>query len=84
MLSSVIKRGASGDREMCFLLFPQSVPSPNMCICVYYVIGVFVVCVCFVLCRERRRRDRSRHRLITEKVKTDEINVLSLLSSDLR
>ena len=67
-----------------FLLFSRSVPSPNMCICVYYVIGVFVVCVCFVLCRERRRRDGSRHRLITEKAKKDEISVLSLLSSFLR
>ena len=43
-----------------------------------------VGCVCFVLCRERRRRDGSRHRLITERAKTDEINVLSLLSSYLR
>ena len=68
-----------------FLLFSRLVPSPNMCICVYYVIGVFfVVCVCFVLCRERRRRDGSHHRLIAEREKTDEISVLSLLSSYLR
>ena len=46
------------------------------CVCVYYVVGIFVVvCVCFVLYRERRRRDGSRHRLITERAKTDEIRV---------
>ena len=32
-----------------FLLFSRLVPSPNMCICVYYVIGVFLLFV-FVLC----------------------------------
>ena len=31
-----------------FLLFSRLVPSPNMCICVYYVIGVFLLFV-FVL-----------------------------------
>ena len=31
-----------------FLLFSRSVPSPNMCICIYYVIGVFIFV--FVLC----------------------------------
>jgi len=52
---------------------------------VYIMLLVFfVVCVCFVLCRERRRRDGSRHRLITERAKTDEISVLSLLSFYLR
>ena len=66
------------------LLFSRSFPSPTMCICVYYFIGFFVVCVCFMLCRERRRRDGSRHRLIMERAKMDEISVLSLLSSYLR
>ena len=47
-------------------------------------LDVFVVYVCFVLCRKRRRRDGNRHRLITEKAKTDEISVLYLLSSYLR
>ena len=64
-----------------FCYFPDRFLRPT---CVYYVIGVFVVCVCFVLCRERRRRDGSRHRLITERAKTDEISVLSLLSYYLR
>ena len=48
-----------------------------MCIYVYYVIVVFVV-VCilfFVVQKKRRSRDVSRHRLITERVKTDEISV---------
>ena len=31
-----------------FLLFSRSVPLPNMCICIYYVLVFFVVCVLFV------------------------------------
>jgi len=54
------------------------------CLYVYIMLLVFFVCVCFVLCRERRRRDGSRHRLIMERAKTDEISALSLLSSYLR
>jgi len=69
---------------MWFLLFSGSVPSPNMCIYVYYVIGVFCGLCLFVLYRERRRRDRIRHRLIAERAKTNGISVLSLLSSYLR
>ena len=58
---------------------------PQTCVYVYIILLVFfVVCVCFVFCRERRRRDESRHRLITERAKMDEISVLSLLSSYLR
>jgi len=37
-----------------------------------------------MLCREKRKRDGGRHRLITERAKTDEISALSLLSSYLR
>ena len=51
------------------------------CVYVYIMLLVLFVCVCFVLCREGRRRDRSRHRLITDRAKTNEISVLSLLSS---
>ena len=65
------------------LLFSRSVPSPNMCICVYvYYIRCSYCCLYFVLCRRKKRsRDESRHR---EKGRTDEISVLSLLSSYLR
>ena len=52
------------------------------CVYMYIMLLVFfVVCVCFVLCKERRRRDGSRDRRIAERAKTDEISVLSLLSS---
>ena len=75
--SSTIRCGASGDWEMWFLLFSRLVPSPNMCIYVYYVIVVFCCCLYFVLCCAEKRRSKaeSRHRLITEKVKTDKISV---------
>ena len=82
--SSTIKCGASGDWEMWFLLFSRSVPSPNMCICVYvYYIRCSCCCLYFVLCcaEKRRSRDESRHH---GKGRTDEISVLSLLSSYLR
>ena len=81
--SSVIKHGASGDWKICFLLFSRSVPSPNMCICVYvYYIRCSCCCLYFVLCRRKRRsREESRHH---EKGRTNEISVLSLLSSYLR
>ena len=48
-VSSTIKCGASDDWEMWFLLFSRLVPSPNMCVYVYYVIVVFVV-VCILFC----------------------------------
>ena len=68
-----------------FLLFSGSVPSPNMCICVYvYYIRCSCCCLYFVLCcaeKKRRSRDESRHH---GKGRTDEISVLSLLSSYLR
>ena len=63
------------------LLFSGSVPSPNMYICILYYCG-FCCCLYFVLCRRKRRsRDESRHH---GKGRTDEISVLSLLSSYLR
>ena len=38
-----------------FLLFSRSVPSPNMCICMYYVIGVLFLLFVFVLgCAEKK------------------------------
>ena len=84
-VSSVIKHGASGDWEMCFLvIFPIGSFAKHVYMYIFVLLVFFVVCVCFVLCRERRRRDGSRHRLITERAKTDEISVLSLLSSNLR
>ena len=40
------------------------------------LIGCVVVCVLFLWCAEKRRsRNESRHRLITERVKTEEISV---------
>ena len=68
------------------LLFSGSVPSPNMCICEYvyvYIMFVVLVVVCILFCAEekRRSRDESRHH---GKGRTDEISVLSLLSSYLR
>ena len=66
------------------LLFSRSVSSPSMCICVYIcIIFVILVVVCMLFCAEGKRRSRgeSRHR---EKGRTDEISVLSLVSSYLR
>ena len=68
------------------LLFSGSISSPNMCICLYvymYIMFVVLVVVCILFCAEekRRSRDESRHH---EKGGTDEISVLSLLSSYLR
>ena len=40
-----------------FLLFSRSVPSPNMCICVYYVIGVFC-CLCLFCVVQRKKKER--------------------------
>ena len=37
-----------------FLLFSRSVPSPNMCVYVCYVIGVFVVCVLFCVVQKKK------------------------------
>ena len=73
-----------GTGRHVILLFSRSVPSPSMCICVYlYYIRCSGCCSYFVLCRrkKRRSRDESRHR---EKGRTDEISVLSFLSSYLR
>ena len=63
------------------LLFSRSVPSPSMCICV--LCSLFFVIVCILFCPEEKRRsgDESRHH---RKGRTDEISVLSLLSSYLR
>ena len=65
------------------LLFSRSVPSPSMCICVICIIFVVlvVVCILFYVEEKRRSRDESRHH---RKGRTDEISVLSLLSSYLR
>ena len=69
---------------MWFLLFSRSVPSLNIWIYVYYVIGVFVVCVCFVLCRKKKKERRESSLNNHGKGEKDEISVLSLLSSYLR
>ena len=41
-----------GTGKCGFFIFPIG-SLLNICIYVYYVIGVFVVCVCFVLCRKK-------------------------------
>jgi len=84
-VSSVIKRGASGDWEICFSVifrirsFAKHV---YMCICILYSLFLLLFVFCFVLCRKKRRsRDETHHH---GKGRTDEISVLSLLSSYLR
>ena len=43
-----------------FLLFSRSVPSPNTCIRIYYVISVFCLCLfCVVQRKEKERRESS-------------------------
>jgi len=65
-----------------FLLFSGSVPSPNMCICILYLLFLLLFVFCFVLySKKRRSRDENRHH---GEGRTDEISVLSLLSSYLR
>ena len=59
-VSSTVKCGASGDWKMWFLLFSRLVPSPNMCIYVYYVIGVFVVCVLFCVVQKKKKKKKER------------------------
>jgi len=55
------------------------------CVYMYIMLLLFLLFVFVLCCAEKwRRRDGSRHRLITERAKTDEISVLSLLSSYLR
>jgi len=84
-VSSVIKCGASGDWEICFSVifrigsFAKYV---YMCICILYSLFLLLSVFCFVLySKKRRSRDESRHR---GKGRTDEISVLSLLSSYIR
>ena len=85
-VSSVIKRGASGDWELCFSIifrigsFAKHV---YVCICILYSLFLLLFLFCFVLCRKKKERRESlqtNHR----KGRMDEISVLSLLSSYLR
>jgi len=56
-VSSVIKRGASGDWEMCFCYFPDRFLRQT-CVYVYmYIIFVVLVVVCFVLCRKKKEKE---------------------------
>ena len=80
-VSSIIKRGASGDWEIYFSVIFRIGSFAKY---VYmYIIFVVLVVVCILFCAEekRRSRDESRHH---RKGRTDEISVLSLLSSYLR
>ena len=58
--SSVIKYGAPGEGKIQFLLFSQSVPSPNMCIRIYYVI---FVCLFVFFCVVQRKKWERRESL---------------------
>ena len=55
-VSSVIKRGASGDWEICFSVifrigsFAKHV---YMCICILYSLFLLLFVFCFVLCRKK-------------------------------
>ena len=63
------------------LLFSGSDPLPNyvyMCVCILCSLFLWVFVFCFVQKKKRRSRDESRHH---GKGRTDEISVLSLLSS---
>ena len=88
-VSSIIKREASGDweiRSSVVFQIGSFAKHVHMCICILYSLFLLLFVFCFVLCRrrkkERRRsRDESRHH---GKGRTDEISVLSLLSSYLR
>jgi len=69
-VSSVIKRGASGDWEICFCYFPDRFLRQT-CVYVYmYIIFVVLVVVRILFCvvqKKRRSRDESRHELITKR-----------------
>ena len=68
-VSSIIKRGASGDWEICFSVIFRIGSFAKY---VYmYIIFVVLVVVCILFCAEekRRSRDESRHGLITERAR---------------
>ena len=79
---SLIKCEASGDWEARYsVVFYIGSFAKYVYICIIFVV---LVVVCILFCAEekkRRSRDESRH---CEKGRTDEISVLSLLSSYLR
>ena len=81
-VSSVIKRGASGDLEICSsVVFRIGSFAKHVYM---YIIFVVLVVVCILFCvvqQKRRSRDENRHH---GKGRMDEISVLSLLSSYLR
>ena len=78
---SIIKCEAYGDWEARYSVVFQIGSFAKyvyMCICVLYSLFWLLFVCCFVQKKKRRSRDESRHR---EKGRTDEISVLSLLSS---
>ena len=81
-VSSIIKRGASDDWEICFsVIFRIGSFAKHVYMYIIFVVLV-VVCILFCVVQKRRRsRDESRHH---GKGRTDEISVLSLLSFYLR
>ena len=81
---SIIKCEASGDWEARYSVVFQIDSFAKymyMCICVLYSLFWLLFVFCFVQKKKKKSRDESRH---CEKGKTDEISVLSLLSSYLR
>ena len=83
-VSSLVKREVSGDWETRYSVVFQ-IGSFVKYVYVYMCIlcSLFFVVVCILFCAKEKRRsgDESRHH---RKGKTDEISVLSLLSSYLR
>ena len=83
-VSSISKRGTSGDWEICsFVVFQigSFARYLYMCICILYSFFLLLFVFCLVQKKKRRSRDESCHH---GKGKTDEISVLSLVSSYLR
>ena len=80
-VSSIIKRGVSGDWEICSsVVFRISSFAKHVYMYIIFVVLV-VVCILFSAEEKRRSRDESRHH---GKGRTDKISVLSLLSYYLR
>ena len=78
---SIIKCEASGDWEARYsVVFQIGSFAKYVYMCIIFVVLV-VVCILFCAEEKRRSRDESRHH---GKGRTDEISVLSLLSSYLR
>ena len=81
---SLIKCEASGDWEARYsVVFQIGSFAKYVYTCICVLCSLFFVIVCILFCAEEKRRngDESRHH---RKGRTDEISVLSLLSSYLR